>query len=65
MKQNINDLNGYCISWCSIMVNNILLNNKVYYAENAKVTSSGTIAIGHAFDKATADGDLIRVMLDV
>ena len=29
MKQNINDLNGYCISWCSIMVNNILLNNSI------------------------------------
>ena len=38
---------------------------KVYYAGDAKVTSSGTVAIGHAFDKATADGDLIRVMLDV
>ena len=38
---------------------------KVYYAGGAKVASSGTVAIGHAFDKATADGDLIRVMLDV
>lgn len=38
---------------------------KVYYAGDAKVSSSGTVAIGHAFDKATTDGDLIRVMLDV
>jgi hypothetical protein len=39
---------------------------KVYFApDGAKVTGAGTIAIGHAFNKATADGDLIRVILDV
>lgn len=37
----------------------------VYYGASAKVASTGTIAIGHAFDKAGASGDLIRVCLDV
>lgn len=30
-----------------------------------KVVSAGTIVVGHAFDKATSAGDLIRVILDV
>lgn len=38
---------------------------KVYYADGAKVGATGTVAIGHAFSKATADGELIKVMLDV
>ena len=56
--------------WYSLVVleaNGAIANGaKVYFAPaGAKVAGSGTVAIGHAFNKATADGDLIRVILDV